>query len=129
MHPAKLPCVAAVPAERTDDLSGFAFVNEAVISPMGDRVAYAVRRMDLQADRYRAALIVSAVDGSGAASWTDGTADDATPRWSPDGQRLAFVSDRGAVPAGKKSLAWSLTYQSLERTLTDAETSGIGGDR
>jgi phenylalanyl-tRNA synthetase beta chain len=25
------------------------------------------------------------------------------------------------VPAGKKSLAWSLTYQSPERTLTDAE--------
>jgi dipeptidyl aminopeptidase/acylaminoacyl peptidase len=85
-----------------DDLAGLAFVNEAAISPTGDRVAYAVRRMDLQADRYRAAIFVSAVDGSGAARWTDGTADDATPRWSPDGQRLAFVSDRGAVPAGKK---------------------------
>jgi len=85
-----------------DDLAGLAFVNEAVISPTADRVAYAVRRMDLQADRYRAALFVSGVDGSGAARWTDGTADDATPRWSPDGQRLAFVSDRGAVPAGKK---------------------------
>ncbi len=85
-----------------DDLAGFAFVHEAVISPTGDRVAYAVRRMDLQADRYRAALFVSAVDGSAVARWTDGTADDATPRWSPDGQRLAFVSDRGAVPAGKK---------------------------
>jgi len=85
-----------------DDLAAFAFVNEAAISPAGDRVAYAVRRMDLQADRYRAAIFVSAVDGSGAARWTDGTADDSTPRWSPDGQRLAFVSDRGAVPAGKK---------------------------
>jgi dipeptidyl aminopeptidase/acylaminoacyl peptidase len=85
-----------------DDLAAFAFVNEAAISPTGDRVAYAVRRMDLQADRYRAAIFVSAVDGSGAARWTDGTADDSTPRWSPDGQRLAFVSDRGAVPAGKK---------------------------
>jgi dipeptidyl aminopeptidase/acylaminoacyl peptidase len=85
-----------------DDLAGFAFVNEAAISPAGDRVAYAVRRMDLQADRYRAALFVSAVDGSGTARWTDGTADDATPRWSPDGQRIAFVSDRGAVPTGKK---------------------------
>jgi len=95
--------VSQSPAPLTaDDLASFAFVNEAAISPAGDRVAYAVRRMDLQADRYRAAIFVSSVDGSGAARWTDGTADDATPRWSPDGQRLAFVSDRGAVPAGRK---------------------------
>lgn len=95
--------VSQSPAPLTaDDLAAFAFVNEAAISPAGDRVAYAVRRVDLQADRYRAALFVSSVDGSGAERWTDGTADDATPRWSPDGQRLAFVSDRGAVPAGKK---------------------------
>ncbi|HEX6061677.1 MAG TPA: S9 family peptidase [Candidatus Limnocylindria bacterium] len=90
------------PPLTADDLAAFAFVNEAVISPTADRVAYAVRRMDLQADRYRATLFVSGVDGSDVALWTDGTADDATPRWSPDGQRLAFVSDRGAVPAGKK---------------------------
>jgi len=95
--------VSQSPAALTaDDLAGFAFVNEAAVSPAGDRVAYAVRRMDLEADRYRAALFVSAVDGSGAARWTDGTADDATPRWSPDGQRLAFVSDRGVVPLGRK---------------------------
>jgi len=91
-----------LPPLTAEDLAAVAFVNEAVISPSGDRVAYAVRRMDTQADRYRAAIVVSAVDGSDTAPWTDGTADDATPRWSPDGKRIAFVSDRGAVPQGKK---------------------------
>ena len=72
--------VSASPAPLTaDDLAALAFVNEAVIAPAGDRVAYAVRRVDLQADRYRAALFVSSVDGSGATRWTDGTAEDATP--------------------------------------------------
>jgi dipeptidyl aminopeptidase/acylaminoacyl peptidase len=89
------------PPLTAEDLAAFAIVNEVVISPAGDRVAYAVRRMDAQADRYRAALFVSAVDGSDTTQWTDGTTDDGTPRWSPDGTRIAFVSDRGPVPQGK----------------------------
>ncbi len=91
------------PPLTADDLAAFAFVSEASISLDGTRVAYAVRRMDLDANRYRAAIHVGAADGGGpAAQWTDGSADDASPRWSPDGMRLAFLSDRGEVPAGKK---------------------------
>ncbi len=93
---------APPPPLTADDLASFAFVNEAAIAPAGDRVAYAVRRMDLAANRYRATIFTSSVDGSEVTRWTDGTADDALPRWSPDGKRLAFVGDRGPVPEGKK---------------------------
>ena len=98
--------MSAAPAPFTPhDLAGLAFVNEAAISPDGSRVAYAVRRMDLEANRYRSTLVVGPADGGPPEVWTDGTADDGTPHWSPDGMRIAFVSDRGEVPPGKKRAA------------------------
>ena len=96
MSPSPAPLTA-------EDLAAFAFVHEVAISPDGSRVAYAVRRMDLEANRYRAVLFVGPADGaSPAQAWTDGKAEDAAPRWSPDGEQIAFLSDRGEVPAGKK---------------------------
>jgi dipeptidyl aminopeptidase/acylaminoacyl peptidase len=97
--------VSALPPLRADDIAAFAFLNETAISADGTRVAFAVRRMDVAANTYRSAIQVCAFDGSGAARWTTGTSQDSAPRWSPDGTRLAFLSDRGAVPEGRKKPA------------------------
>jgi phenylalanyl-tRNA synthetase beta chain len=39
--------------------------------------------------------------------------------------RLFDVYRGGQVPAGKKSLAYSLTYQAADKTLTDEETKKL----
>jgi dipeptidyl aminopeptidase/acylaminoacyl peptidase len=65
------------------------------VSPDGDRVAYVVTRNDKESNERHSAVWVAAIDGRvRARAFTHGKKD-GTPRWSPDGRYLAFISDRG----------------------------------
>lgn len=59
-----------------------------------------VQHVERQDDSYRSALWVFDIDGQREPlQLTAGTAIDALPQWSPDGQRIAFLSDRaGGAP-------------------------------
>jgi dipeptidyl aminopeptidase/acylaminoacyl peptidase len=80
-----------------DDLFNLPIVSDPRISPDGAQVAYVVTRLDRDADAYQAAIWVAPLDGGNGVKLTSGTARDTTPRWSPDGQTIAFVSNRAGL--------------------------------
>lgn len=74
-------------------LSRLEFVGDAQISHDGKRIAYVVTRVDSVRDDYEGDIWL--IDGETAPRRiVGGAADDTSPRWSPDAQRLAFLSNR-----------------------------------
>ncbi len=92
------PAATARRAITPDDLLAIATITGAQIAPDGRFVAYAVQRNDLERNRKPAAIWIASTDGSAAHPITSGEHADGSPRWSPDGRRLAFVSDRSGKP-------------------------------
>ncbi len=114
-----------------EDIVNVQWLSDPQISPDGRSVAFVVTRMDGEADEYRSQVWLMATDGaSEPRQLTFGPKHDSMPRWSPDGQTLAFLSDRGGkaqvwllpadggeanwaqqltdIPAGVSYYAWSL---------------------
>jgi len=77
-----------------DDLFAFAIVSDPQPAPDSARIAYVVTRLDREADDYRSAIWLVPAAGGAPVQLTRGNARDTTPRWSPDGSTIAFVSNR-----------------------------------
>ena len=80
-----------------DDLASFDRISEPAISPDGRWVAYTLAQPDLAANRFSQNVwIVSALGDSGPRQITS-TGSNSRPQWSPDSNKLAFLSDRGGA--------------------------------
>ncbi len=86
-----------------DDFAGLTVPYDPALSPDGTRVVYAVRRPDPGADRDHRSLRLVATDGSPSRPLTAGPADGA-PRWSPAGDRIAFLRKAEGTDAAQLHL-------------------------
>ncbi len=79
-----------------EDFHDLRQVGDAQISPDGERVAYVMTEPDRVKNSYRNSIWIVAAGVGEPSRLTQGCVrGDTSPRWSPDGARLAFLSDRG----------------------------------
>src|SRR5437879_718335 len=126
------------------DLTRVQLVTDPQLAPDGRRVAFVVTTLSEERDEYLANIWVVDLAGGAPRRFTAGPRPDLEPRCSPDGTRLAFLSERtpkdklqlyvmpadGGEPAkltaldnGVSSLAWAPAGRRL------AFLSPVGGER
>src|SRR5262252_3359675 len=94
-----------VPSRRAmtpQDITRIRFISDPQLSPDGRRVAFVVTMLSEDQDEYLSNIWVVDTAGGEPRRFTTGPKRDTAPRWSPDGSRLVFVSER--VPKQKAQL-------------------------
>ncbi len=103
------------------DLYHIVGVDDPRIAPDGSRILFTVHRDSLEAGKGNTEIYAIKSDGTGLRQLTDNPAGDNSPRWSPDGTSILFISPREGGPQ-----AWLLPADGGEaRKLTDF-SMGIG---
>lgn len=103
-----------------DDLYRLELLSEPRIAPDGKHVVYRQQRVDRKTEKKYGNLWVVPTSGGLPKQFTYGDQADASPRWSPDGKLIAFLTNRGNRE--KPAQIYLLPFEGGEsRPLTEIE--------
>jgi len=83
-----------LPVFSAADVFEMEYADDPQVSPDGSRVAYLRTSMDIMTDRGRRTIWVVDTDGGNHRPLVSGQGNYSSPRWSPSGDRLAYLSNR-----------------------------------
>ncbi len=109
---------------RATDLLKLHNVNDPQISPDGQWIAYSVSAIDSAKDKGDTDIWMTSWDGATTIRVTSSPDGESSPRWSPDGKFLAFVSGR---QEGKGGQIWLLDRRGGEAQRLTNLKGGISG--
>ncbi len=119
-------CIAAMVASAaekkpltTDSIWDWRTVGDPQVSPDGQSVVYVLQWNDRMNDASYSNLWLATVFGSEQRPLTQGSFRDTSPRWSPDGKRLAYLSNR----SGKTQIHVRWVDMGQEAKITELEQS------
>ncbi len=109
------------------DLLDFVWAADPQLSPDGRVVAFVRVEVDRERDAYRSSIWIVPADGSAPPRPMTTGADDTTPRWSPDGLRLAFVRPARTDERTRPAQVLSLDLGGGEPVALTALPEGVSG--
>ena len=83
---------------QSEDIFNLEYVSEARVSPNGEQIVYVRRSNDIMTDSTRSNLWLASVDGKYHRPLLSSKKSYYSPRWSPDGSRLAYLSNEEGKP-------------------------------